>query len=251
MLLHLFLLTFSFFLGRVACAGIRPALQSVGSDSLLTSNSLSTNPTTLAPVPIFTGMSPSSGSSRGGYIVTIHGKNLLLINKPYFPPVINIFNDGCIPDYAYPNFCLIETVSVQDTAVIFLMPPGGGNGQSIIDLEYAGSSATGIYDSPTFGSALYFFTYTSDFLSITQVAPATIPQTGGIITINGTNFGILPGKVGFFCSVLHISAVPLTVISWNSTRIMCSAPVGSGIFGLRVFSASGSYSPVFHTLILL
>ena len=219
------LLIFSLVCSLVSCDGIRTALPSAGNESLATSSSY----------VVFTGINPASGSALGGYKVTISWTNLLSFNG-LIVPHLQIINDGCDWLFSKHEFCPLAPSLLQDNALTFVMPPGGGNGQSKIHLYLT-------EDTTTLGGVYYTFTYTSDLLSITQVVPVTIPQTGGNITISGTNFGTLQGKVAFYDNIFFASATPLTVISWNSARIVCTAPVGSGIFGLRVFSANGSYSP--------
>ena len=240
----LFLFTLVLALGLVSCAGLRPQLQNVENEVSVSSNSLlsnATDATTLLPPPIFTSISPSSGSALGGYIVSINGSNLLSMRSIRF----SVTNDGCNGNTPYRSFCNSPTYSVQDTAMTFVMPPGGGNGQSVISLSYIVSNSLPYPEISTFSSVNYLFTYTSDLVNITQVVPATIPQTGGNITISGTNFGTVPGKVALYFNVLFVSAVPLTVLSWNNTRIMCSAPAGTGVSGLRVILANGVYTPAF------
>ena len=197
---------------------------------------------TSALVAIVTGMSPTSGSALGGYTVTFYGANLLLIKSINFPKIL-IYNDGCNPHNYGSEFCSSLTVSVKDDAMTFVMPPGGGNGQSYMNLVFINSSVAPNALASSLTYIQFPFKFTSDLLSFTHVVPATIPQTGGTITISGTNFGALPGKLAFYYNIFFTAAVPLTVISWSSTQIVCSAPAGTGISGLRVFSAQGSYSP--------
>jgi len=165
-----------------------------------------------APAPTLTSVSPSSGPTGGGTVVTLAGAN---------------FVSGAtvrIGATAATGVTFVSATQLRATT-----PAGSAGGQSVQVTNPDGQAVT-------LASA---FTYTSSTPgpSLTSVAPASGPAAGGTaITLTGTNFA-----AGATVTIGGSAATSVVVAS--ATRITATTPAGTaGARDVRVALAGGQSS---------
>jgi hypothetical protein len=178
--------------------------------------------------PLITSVSPSRGSSQGGFLITLNGYNFgqftaynvysstgsaqALITVTAFPTGVN---SGIIPTYQ------------NHTQLIFLMPNPGGVGPTNILVDVDGQVNS--TDS---------FTYDQSIIS--SISPSVGATAGGItLVITGTSFGS-----NGYVTVGGSQAV-LTGSGYNDTRIEVILPAGQGTAAVIVTSGVQS-SPALY-----
>ncbi len=164
------------------------------------------------PPPSVTGIAPATGPATGGTTVTINGANLASASAV--------------------NFGSVQVSSfLSDTAnEITLVSPAGSGPVDVTVVTPNGTSATSPADQ---------FSYVAAPLpaSVTGIAPATGPATGGTtVTITGTNLAS--------ASAVNFGSVQLTsFLSDTANEITLASPEGSGTVDVTVVTAGG-HSPV-------
>ncbi|MGO9880317.1 MAG: IPT/TIG domain-containing protein [Acidimicrobiales bacterium] len=166
---------------------------------------------TTSPVPTVTGISPSSGGSTGGTVVTITGTGL---------------SNASTVDFGAGNPSASYTVN-SPTSITATAPPGSLGTVDITVMTDGGASATSAADQ---------FTYAAPPPpSVTGVSPSSGPN-GSFVTITGSN---LMGA-----TVVNFGAGnPATSFTVGSaSAIYATAPPGSGTVDITVTTAGGTSS---------
>ncbi|MCI0341791.1 MAG: IPT/TIG domain-containing protein [Planctomycetales bacterium] len=147
----------------------------------------------LGPTPTLTAVSPASGTTGGGTLVTLTGTN-------FFAGATITFGGA-----------LATSVTVTSTTSITCLTPAGTAGAATIVVTNADGQAA------TLGSG---YTYVTG-PSISSVSPNSGPAAGGtLVTITGTNFA-----GGATVTVGGSAATTVTVAS--TTTITCVTPAGA------------------------
>ena len=166
----------------------------------------SITPVAPPPAPIVTDISPTSGQSAGGTVVTITGSNLF--------------------DAAYVFFGSTAASSFSidgDTKIVATAPPGTGT----VNVEVTTPGGTSVAASND------RFTYITP-LTVTGISTTAGRIAGGTpVTITGTGF--VQGTVVMFGNV---TATAVTINS--STSITATAPPGTGTVNITVTTPLGS-----------
>jgi hypothetical protein len=159
------------------------------------------------PVPTITSPSPASGSTAGGYELTINGQNL----GPAAAASIS-FNGQTVPAL---------NSSPGHTLLRFIVPAGQGAARSL-SVTTGGQSSAG-------NTA---FSYSSPL--ITNVFPAALAANQSqTITVLGNSFGT--------SSTLIINGNTVPILNQTHTSITASAPpLPSGIASIQVFTQAQS-----------
>jgi hypothetical protein len=173
--------------------------------------------TYVAPaVPSVTGVSPNSGSTAGGTVVTINGTGLTGATSVSFGGL------------AATSFTVIS-----DTVIIALAPP---QGTGVIDVNVTTVSGTSA------SAAADHFTYTAAAApTVTSINPTSGPTTGGTwVTIVGTNFsgakGVSFGPIAATAFMVYsdtvivalappqgVATVDITVTTYSATSATSAA----------------------------
>ena len=170
--------------------------------------------------PNITSVSPISGSTGGGNVVTITGKNLSYASKVYF------FNAASPSNLA--NTTAGVTV-VSDTQITCIAPPSTLIGAVQINVTTPAGFAYRTPDTAT-------YTYSANIPSITTVSPTFGPDTGQQwVNITGTGFS------GMSAATFNGVAV-LNSYVFNDTTITLQTPpypLGGASF-IAISAAGGS-----------
>jgi len=172
--------------------------------------------------PNVTSVSPTSGSTGGGNVVTITGKNLSYASKVYF------FNP------AAPSNLVNTTAGVtvvSDTQITCIVPASTMIGAVTINVTTPAGFAS---RSPDTTTAQY--TYSANIPSITTVSPTFGPDTGlQWVNITGTGFS------GYSSATFNGVAV-LNSYVFNDTQITLQTPAYplGGVSFIAVSAAGGS-----------
>ena len=147
------------------------------------------------PVPKVTGISPSSGNTLGGTLVTINGTGFIGTTA------VN-FGTTAASSFIVVNATTITTIS----------PPGAVGTVNVTVTTPGGTSATSLADQ---------FTYAILFPTVTGISPVVGPASGGtVVNITGTGFmGATVVRFGTRYSTIMsvIDDSHLTAISPDST----------------------------------
>ena len=179
-------------------------------------------------LPTIASISPATGPSGGGTLVTIVGTGFTGVGcqawtlpgpPPTIPPGNSKVTFGATPALG----CSV----VSDTQMYATAPPGVGVQQVQVTNNATGSSL--------FTSAANF-TYVSGPSISSLEPPAGPPQGGGSVKIHGSGFA--PGAIVTF------GGVPAPFITFSgSTLLEVTAPAGTGMVDV-VVSVSGVTSPI-------
>ena len=166
------------------------------------------------PVPVVTGIAPSSGPTRGGIIVTITGTG--------FTGTTNV---------AFGTVAAVSYIVVSDSEISALLPAEAASVQNIIVTTAGGTS------KPL--ATVDQFTYKAPVPVVTGIAPSSGTTAGGTtVTITGTGF-TWATKVTFGTVV----AISYTVVS--DTEISAVSPAkAAGVQNIIVTTAGGTSQPV-------
>ncbi|MDR7224981.1 IPT/TIG domain-containing protein [Aminobacter aminovorans] len=162
--------------------------------------------TYIAP-PAVTAVSPTSGPTAGGTVVTLTGTGFTNATDVYFgATAATTFFDN------------------SDTQITATSPAGSAGTVDITVRTVGGTSATSAADQ---------FTYVAP-PTVTSITPTSGPASGGtFITITGTNFSSATAV-----SFGGTPATSFTVIS--PTQITATSPAGAGIVDVRVTTVGGT-----------
>lgn len=150
--------------------------------------------------PLVSSVSPATGATSGGAIITVRGQNFGLA------PSVAI---GGAP--SAPTF-------ISHTQILCPLPAGAGANREVVVTTGNQSSSPGRFDySPP---------------AIVGINPQSVSTGGGtLITITGQNFGVATPQV-------LVDGRVASVQSSNHTQIVASAPAGDGSFvDVRVVAA--------------
>ena len=168
---------------------------------------------TATPAPAVTSVSPSSGPTNGGTVVTITGTNLSFASAV--------------------DFGTKAAVVTGDTAtsITAVSPPGTG----LVDITVttgSGTSATGAGDHFTYGAA------PASAPAVTSISPASGPTKGGTrVTITGTNL--------LYATAVYFGTRRAFFTSVTATSIVAYAPAGSvGTVNVEVTTPAGRSAAV-------
>ncbi|MET8565694.1 IPT/TIG domain-containing protein [Streptomyces flaveolus] len=179
-----------------------------------TSNSTVTFTYTASP-PTVTGLSPSSGPTSGGTVVTVTGVNLSGATQVRFGSV---------------NASSFSVVSA--TRITAVSPPGASGSVPVTVTTPAGTSAA----SPE----SYFFY--SPVPSLTGISPSAGPAAGNsTVTLTGSNL-LNATDVRF-----GMQSASFTVVS--STEITATPPPGSGQVAVTVTTPGGTTNPLTYAYV--
>jgi hypothetical protein len=165
-----------------------------------------------APAPAVTAVTPNSGPSTGGTVVTITGTHFAGATTVMF---------GASP---------ATNLTISDTAITATAPPGAAGPVDITVTTPAGTSAAGPADQ---------FTYLVPTPVVTAISPASGPEAGGTqVTISGSHF------TG--ATTVSFGATSATAAIVNSdTSITATAPSDTdGIVDVTVTGPSGTSTAV-------
>jgi hypothetical protein len=146
--------------------------------------------------PSLSGISPTSGDTAGGYVLTLSGSN--------FGAAVGSVSVAGAP-------CAPQSGQWGHTQIICVMPAGQGVNQGVT-VTAGGQTTTAVnfnYNAPT----------------LTSLSPLSGPTGGGIpLTLSGTNFGIS----GNFTLGSRLCLYSGSSGSYSAVKIVCQLPVGSG-----------------------
>lgn len=141
--------------------------------------------------PLLASVSPTSGPTTGGTLITLIGANFGLSGSA------TLGSSGLTP------------VSWSHTNIVATSPVGQGAGKTV-QVVVGGQTSN---------------TRTFDYLPpvITSFSPANGPTAGGtVLTLNGTNFGT--------SGTVTLGGNTCIVSNWSHVQIVCSTPAGEGRF---------------------
>jgi PKD repeat protein len=153
------------------------------------------------PVIDVTGVTPASGSARGGTHVTLQGAAFAV--------------GTAVPTVTFGTAPALDVVRVSDTRLTCTTPPGVGGAQ--VDVRVSGENG-----ADTLAAGYHYFLEPK----VTAVSPASGPPGGATaVVLTGSNFTKnAPGP-----NVVHFgTATALGVVTISDTVIQCSAPPGAG-----------------------
>ncbi len=205
-------------------AGVAQDTLQTGSPGTVTVNAIVPGATELEnqigpqflPLPVVTGLSPTSGSMSGGNQITVQGLG---------------FTGATAVDFGGTSVPVAASaVNGTGTAVTVTAPPGSGT----VDVRVQNAavlSGTGSADR---------YTYVTGSLLAPQImglSPTAGPSAGGTsVTISGSGF------TGTTAVYFGSTSVPFTVV--NAGEIQVTAPPGSGSVTVSVGNAHGTSAPV-------
>ncbi|MFG2533252.1 beta strand repeat-containing protein [Streptomyces sp. NPDC048516] len=167
---------------------------------------------TYAPAPVLTTLTPTSGPTAGGNVVTITGTGLSGATAVKFG--VN------------PGVVLTNTA----TQITVIAPAGAGTVN--VTVTTAGGTS----------NALAYTYVAVPVPAISSLSPTSGPTGGGnVVTINGTN---LSGAT----SVLF-GGSPATILTNTATQITVSAPAGTGTVNVTVSTAGGTSNALAYTYV--
>jgi len=149
-----------------------------------------------APAPAVTAVTPNSGPSTGGTVVTITGTGFAGATAVMF---------GANP---------ATNLTISDTAITATAPAGAVGPVDITVTTPAGTSATSPADQ---------FTYLVPTPAVTAISPASGPEAGGtVVTISGTDF--------LGASAVHFGSAAAAGFTVNGdTSITATAPAAAAV----------------------
>jgi hypothetical protein len=149
--------------------------------------------------PVITSLTPGTGPTQGGTLITITGTSL-----------------GASPGVVF-NGVEAPIISASHTQVVVNSPAGDGSASVRVLSSAATSNAlTFTYEAPT----------------VTRIFPTSGPAAGGtVITIAGTNFGTAP--------TVQVGLAAAPVLTASHMLITAQVPPGTGIADVTVRTLSG------------
>ena len=162
--------------------------------------------------PSILAVSPATGSTAGGTTVTIHGKGMAGATSVAFGP------DNAVN----------PTVNKTGTVITATAPAEAAGTVDIVVTTAGGPSAIVPADQ---------FTYVAP--TVTEVSPAGGPPAGlNKVTITGTELG--------GATSVTFGGAPASIVSVNAkgTKVVVTAPAGSGTVDVIVTTPGGSSGPV-------
>ncbi|MFF3396193.1 IPT/TIG domain-containing protein [Streptomyces sp. NPDC002669] len=161
---------------------------------------------TPAPLPAVNGLSPSSGSTGGGTMVTVTGTNFSGTTRVRF---------GSLDALSFSV--------LSPTQITALSPPGSAGAVPVTVTTPAGTSAA--------APASYFFYVPAPVL--TALAPGSGPASGGnTVALTGQNLSN--------ATAVRFGAIPAVFNPVSSTGISAVAPAGSGVVTVTVTTPGGT-----------
>lgn len=166
-------------------------------------------------VPSIASVTPLSGPTTGGTLLTINGQNF-----------------GTAVGTAMLNGVNMTVFSWSATEVKAFTPPGMGLNHPIQIINTC-------FQQPQQGQSdpMNLFNYEAPF--ITSVSPTSGATSGGtLLTINGQSFGASPGSA-------TLGGTPMSIQSWNHNEVKAFTPPGVGLnHHVRIQTASGTSNVV-------
>jgi type II secretory pathway pseudopilin PulG len=195
---------------------------------------LTTNGTNQPPSPIVTSITPSSGPSSGGTMVTITGSGFTGATAVNFGGVAANSNPGLDASLLYnggrgpgsvPSFKV-----VSDSQIVAFSPAMQLSGASMtVDVTVTTSNGT----SATSPADRFTYVNTGSGCAVVSVAPSSGPAAGGIsvsIVLSTTDSA----------SAVNFGSNPATTFyQWQNT-ITAVAPPGTGTVDITVVTSSGT-----------
>jgi hypothetical protein len=164
--------------------------------------------------PVLNSLTPGSGPTTGGTLVTATGNN-------FGPP-------GTLATVTVGGISATGVTVVNHTTLTFVTPPGAGLMQSVI-ITLAGQSND---PGPTFNY---------EAPQIINISPVNGPTTGGnTVVVTGNNFG--PPGSSVQVSVDNVPALMVNYLSHQSLTF--TVPPGSGLMNNVVVTVNGQPSNV-------
>jgi hypothetical protein len=164
--------------------------------------------TYFVPVPVVTSISPSTGPTAGGTIVTITGSNFVI-------------GAATIKFGAIAGTSATCSSTTQCTAT----SPAGSGTVDVKVTTAGGTSATSAADQ---------FTYLVPVPVVSSINPSTGPTAGGtVVTITGSNFTGVTG-------VAFGANAGTSVTCATANQCTATSPAGSGTVDVRVTTAGGT-----------
>ncbi|OWK39897.1 Flagellar hook-length control protein FliK [Fimbriiglobus ruber] len=166
-----------------------------------------------APAPTVTGISPSSGSTVGGTLVTIAGTGLGNATAVAFGGTA-----GTIVSDSATQIVAAAPAGAAGTVFVTVTTPGGTSGD-LAAAAYTYQTAT----SPPAPAP-----------TVTGISPSFGSTAGGIlVTITGTDLGN--------ATAVAFGGIGGTIVSDNATQVVAIAPAGTaGPVDVTVFTAAGT-----------
>ncbi|MEU6328760.1 IPT/TIG domain-containing protein [Streptomyces sp. NPDC047049] len=164
------------------------------------------------PVPVISSLSPVSGPTAGGNVVTVNGANLSGATSVKFGGASGVI--------------------VTNTASQVTVIAPAGVGTVNVTVTTAGGTSNGLA-----------YTYVAVPVPvISSLSPASGPTAGGnVVTINGTG---LSGA-----SSVLFGGSPATILTNTATQITVSAPAGAGSVNVTVTTAGGTSNALAYTYV--
>ncbi|MFE3887705.1 beta strand repeat-containing protein [Streptomyces lydicus] len=168
---------------------------------------------TYTPAPVLTTLTPTSGPTAGGNVVTINGTGLSGASSVKFGSSSGV---------------IVTNTATQITVIA----PAGGVGSVNVTVTTAGGTSNGLP-----------YTYVAVPAPVlSSLSPASGPTAGGnVVTINGAN---LSGA-----SSVLFGGSPATVLTNTATQITVSAPAGVGAVSVTVTTAGGTSNGLAYTYV--
>ncbi|WP_336048191.1 IPT/TIG domain-containing protein, partial [Streptomyces sp. CA2R101] len=164
------------------------------------------------PVPVLSSLSPVSGPTAGGNVVTVNGTNLSGATSVKFGGASGVI--------------------VTNTASQVTVIAPAGVGTVNVTVTTAGGTSNGLA-----------YTYVAAPVPvISSLSPPSGPTPGGnVVTINGTG---LSGA-----SSVLFGGSPATILTNTATQITVSAPAGAGSVNVTVTTAGGTSNGLAYTYV--
>lgn len=170
--------------------------------------------------PAINQVSPQSGPTQGGQTVTLFGVNFGL------SAIISFVSPSSGP------YCTLTGLGQSHRQIVCIVPAGEGLNVPI-QVNVSGQI------SPSIAANQYNY----DAPVITAISPLTAPTSGGSqVTLTGTSFGL---GLSWLLTLGGVSLTQSSIVYWNHTRIIFTAPRGTGkdkVIDLRVASQPATYT---------
>ncbi|MGW8552679.1 IPT/TIG domain-containing protein [Streptomyces tubercidicus] len=168
---------------------------------------------TYAQAPVLTTLSPTSGPTSGGNVVTLNGTNLASATSVKF---------------GSNSAVILTNTATQITAIAPAGPPSSVN----VTVTTAGGTS----------NALTYTYIAAPVPTLTSLSPTSGPTPGGnTVTLNGTN---LTGA-----TTVLFGPSPATILTNTATQITVTAPPGTGPVNVTVTTAGGTSNALTYTYV--
>ncbi|WP_395369183.1 beta strand repeat-containing protein [Streptomyces tubercidicus] len=163
------------------------------------------------PAPVLTSLSPTSGPTSGGNVVTLNGTNLTGATSVKF---------------GSNSAVILTNTATQITAIAPAGPPSSVN----VTVTTAGGTS----------NALAYTYIAAPAPTLTSLSPTSGPTSGGnTVTLNGSN---LTGA-----TTVLFGPSPATILTNTATQITVSAPPGTGPVNVTATTAGGTSNALTYT----